>query len=134
MELNAQVWTVISTLAGTFIGSLFTYLATRTAARSEERRQYKEVVIKAALENWKEGREHAKEWAKSTHQPVLYAPLDLYLIHAAKLIELTVNKKFRASDVASILGEVHEVSRAAMESAKQYGAKGSQQSKTPDSK
>jgi hypothetical protein len=113
MELNSQVLTIISTLAGTFIGSLFTYLATRTAVKSSERKQYKEIAIKAAIENWKERIENAKIIADRSGKEVYLPHFDVFLIHTIKLIELTINKKFNADNISKILEEVNRTSRNA---------------------
>jgi hypothetical protein len=109
MELTPQELTIISTLAGTFIGSLFMYLGMRASIKSEERKHYRDIVIKAALENWKASIDSAKLKASATGGPQLAYPLDSFIIHMIKLLELVLNKNLKKSNVIDRLKEVDEI-------------------------
>jgi len=68
-----------STLLGIIVTSVFNLLTTRSTRKSEERRQTKELVVTAALENWKQ----TTDLLIKSGRPGMQAPLDVFLIHMA---------------------------------------------------
>jgi hypothetical protein len=80
-------------------------LVTWITKRSEERKHYKELVINAAIENWKQ----ACEFAKASSSPELINPLDDFIIHMIKFSELIVDEKLDASNIEKKLAEINEL-------------------------
>ena len=82
MDINPTTLVLVSTgstLLGVIVTSFFNLRATRMAKESEERTQNKELVVRAAIENWKQG---ADLIMKSGRGGKLQ-PLDVYLVHMA---------------------------------------------------
>lgn len=72
--------TILATLLGGIVSSVFNLLLARSARRSEERRQTRELVVTAALESWKQ----SIEVRMKTGTGGMQAPLDVFLIHMAR--------------------------------------------------
>ena len=81
MELTAQELTIISTLAGTFIGSFFTFLVTWVSKRYEERRHFRELMVQVASDQWK----HTTEVVGKKPGGGWVQPFDVYLINTRSL-------------------------------------------------
>jgi gas vesicle protein len=110
--IGVEYLAVIGTLAGAFIGSLSALLITWITKRSEERKHFRELVIKTALEHYKEQVEVSKI-QRQTH-PVQILPLDIYIIHMLKFSELALIKKIDTSNVEKILAEAEEITNIAI--------------------
>jgi hypothetical protein len=73
------------TLLGVLTSSLLNMRATRMQRESEERRHHKEIVVKAAIENWKEINATA---FKSGRQQFGISALDPFLVHMSALADI----------------------------------------------
>jgi len=83
--MSPEVLGVVATLGGTVIGALPGLISSSINRKSEERKQFRELVIKAAIESWKTRVQH-----QST---VAILPLEHYIIHTAKMCELALSEK-----------------------------------------
>jgi len=97
----AVLGTLIGTLGAAFIGGLVTIVVTYINKRSEERRYFREVVIKATLEEWK----HISEISSS---PGIF-PLANYIINAAKMCELALDKKVTPQNIRKKLEAIYSL-------------------------
>lgn len=90
MELftSETLRTLITIVAGAFIGSISTVLVTWINKRSEERKHYREIVIKTAVENYKVHVDIGKYTGHGAEQD----PLDSYILHMMILLD---NLSFR---------------------------------------
>lgn len=93
----------LSSLAGVVITSVFNLLNTRISKASEERRHQREIIIKAAIDNWKQ----AAEIALASPDPEKIYPLDAYIIHMIKFSELLVDENLDSSQVTAKLAELN---------------------------
>lgn len=93
----------LSSLTGVVITSIFNLLNTRISKASEERRHQREIIIKAAIDNWKQ----AAEIALASPDPEKIYPLDAYIIHMIKFSELLVDKNLDSSKVTAKLAELN---------------------------
>lgn len=91
-----------SSIAGVSITALFNYLNTRLTKQSEERRHQRELIIKAAIDNWKQ----ATDIAMASPFVERINPLDSYIIHMIKFSELLVDDKVDSSNVTAKLAEL----------------------------
>jgi len=97
-----------SSLAGVLVTSIFNYLNTRITKQSEERRHLKEIVVHAAIENWKQQIEEYKVH----QQPMALAPLDIFVVHMLKLTEVLLNDQIDASNIEEKMKEVADTTAA----------------------
>ncbi len=96
--------TAVSTLIGVSVTSYFNLRTTRLTKESEERKHHKEIVIKAAIENWKQVAELLLKSYPSFEMP----PLEIYLLHMSKTADIIFDP---STDVANIKQRMDEVSR-----------------------
>ena len=53
MNITPEIVAVIGTLGGTLVGAISTLLVTIIKNQSEERKHFKELIMKSASDNWK---------------------------------------------------------------------------------
>ena len=99
-----------STLLGVIVTSLFNLLTTRAATKSEERRQAKELVVTAALENWKQ----MIEVRVKSGQSGMQAPLDVFLIHMATAADIIFDPTTNADNFEERMKRVDDVTAVAI--------------------
>ncbi len=105
----------LSTLTGVIITSIFNLLTTRITNKSDERKHQRELIMNAAITNWKQ----ACEYSKETKDPNIVVPLDDYIIHMVKLSELVMDEKLDASNIEQKLSEVNDFTNKLIEYRKQ---------------
>jgi len=103
----------VSSLAGVVITSIFNLLNTRITKRSEELRHQRELIIKAAIENWKQG----MEIYKTTQRPTRLVPLDAYIVHMLKFSEIILSGEVTAENIEEKMKEVEDITRAMLQHA-----------------
>lgn len=98
-----------SVLIGALIGAISTLIVTWMNKRTEERKHYRELLINAAIENYKEVQLMTRTIIEKrpTISHVVY-PMDTYIIHMSKLAELVIDKKLKAGELSKILGELDQ--------------------------
>jgi translation initiation factor RLI1 len=82
VALIAALCTALGTILGVIITSVIQARIHRLNRESEERKHYKEIVVKAAIENWKQ----TIEVAKSTGGHVL--PLESFIASVSKAADV----------------------------------------------
>lgn len=102
LVLLTALITAGSTLIGVAISSFFNLRTTRITKESEERKHQRELIIKAATDNWRQAAQIA---LASPHNEVI-PPLDTFIIHMLKFSELLVDEKIDSSNVISKLTEL----------------------------
>jgi hypothetical protein len=85
MNLSPQELTIVGTLGGAIVGALPGIISSFLNRRTEERKQFKELVVKAAIESWKTHVELAGNR--------FMFPLEHYIIHTAKMCEFALSDK-----------------------------------------
>ena len=81
MALSPEDLAVVASLGGAIVGAVLGLVSSLLSKRSEERKQLKELVVKAAIESWK---------AHAERGPGRLLPLEHYIIHTAKMCELAL--------------------------------------------
>jgi hypothetical protein len=108
----------ISALVGTAIGALAgiagTIFSTLIIQRSEERRHLRQVVINAAIENWKQVQIAAGKLTDAGYR-VDHYPLDTYVIHMMKLVSILNERDLSPDRIRARMRELHSVTSAAAE-------------------
>jgi hypothetical protein len=92
---------IIGGVCGSFITGGLAYLTNAVNKRSEERKHLATLTTNAAIEHWKrlhEGRQGED-----------IMPLDVYLIHMAKLTQEILNSKITKKNVAAKLRDIDEI-------------------------
>jgi len=77
MNLSPAELAVVGTLSGAFLGGFFSAIIAFINRRSEERKHFREIVVKTALENWK----HVSQISAATRIP----PLTDFIYHMMKM-------------------------------------------------
>lgn len=106
MNISPQMLAFIgalSVLAGAIVASLTSLFTTLITKRSEERRHYRELVINAAIENW-------KQVIALTPPEQTIEPLDDYIIHMMKLYDEVLAKKLAPEQLVTKLNELKQQS------------------------
>jgi hypothetical protein len=85
-----------STLLGVIITSFFNLRATRLAKESEERTQNKELIVRAAIENWKQVAEMVMKGRSGT---IAMRPLDVFLIHMSETAKVIFDPTTNAENI-----------------------------------
>jgi gas vesicle protein len=110
MELTPEQTTLIGTLAGALVGSLSTLLITVIDKKSDERRHRRELIVRAAVESWKQ----SVETVISAGRGKIYG-FDVYIIHMLRVSELLDGKKLTSDNVVRLMKETDEVTRKVIE-------------------
>ena len=115
--LDATTGTIIGAAVGGGIASIISAFSHWLARRSEERRALRQLVMQAAIENWKYTADLAKHIAQSSNDKrnLNIYPLDGFIIHMLKLVEILDTGKITPDRVREIIREVHAVGNAANE-------------------
>jgi len=105
----AIILSLISTgslLLGIIVTQFFNLRIARITKESEERKHQKEVVVKAAIENWK----HTYELMKTSGLPnKSMSPFDVFLVHMIVLCDAVFDPTMNADNLKQRLGEVDKM-------------------------
>lgn len=80
MQIDATTATILGAAVASIVGGGFAVCNMWLTRRSDERRQIRELAIRAAIENWKIYNEASQRVGGAPQ------PLDVYLIHAMHLV------------------------------------------------
>lgn len=108
MEISPAILVLITTgsaLLGVIVTSIFNLLTTRIIKASEERKHQREIVINAAIANWRQQLELAK--AGSNVQVI--RPLDDYIVHMVAISQILLEKPINKAVVTERLNELQEL-------------------------
>lgn len=91
MNLDAAEIAVIGALGGAFIAGLFATITSFINKKSDEKRHFRELVIKTASEHWNK----VAEISTAAKMP----PLSTYIINTVQICELALNRKLTAQNI-----------------------------------
>lgn len=98
MSFSETEIAVIGTLGGAFIAGFFATIVSFINKRSEERRHFRELVVKTASDHWA----HVASISTATKMP----PLSTYIINTVQICDLALNKKLTAKNIKPKLEEM----------------------------
>jgi len=98
MDLSATEIAVIAALGGSFIAGFFATINSFISKRSEEKRHFRELVVKTAADHWN----RVAEISVATKMP----PLSTYIIHTVQMCDLAFSKKLTAKNIGPKLEEM----------------------------
>jgi len=101
MDLSPAELAVFGTLGGALVGALSATAIAFINKKSEEKKHFRELVVKTAAEHWR----HVSQISASNRMP----PLTDYIVHTAKMCDLILNKNLDKSNIQSRLEELDEV-------------------------
>ena len=104
MDISPGLLAVLGTLVGVAIGSGSTLAATLISKRSDERKHLRELVMNAAIVNWKT----AIEVGQASGKGGKILPLSLYIVHMLKISDLISSGKIDRSSILAVLKEADE--------------------------
>jgi ribosomal protein S3AE len=109
--MSPEVLAVFASLGGAVIGAVPGLISSFINRKVEDKKQFRELVIKAATESWKTHIEH------SASKGIL--PLEHYIIHTSKMCEIALSgEKITPEKMSSHLQELDSVMRVLVEYAK----------------
>ncbi|HMV16308.1 MAG TPA: hypothetical protein PLD21_09410 [Rhodocyclaceae bacterium] len=116
MSLSPEELAVVGTLGGALIGALPQFVSSLLNRRTEEKRQFRELAVRSAIESWKFIAEH------SGGAGVM--PLEHYIMHTALMCEFTFSgEKVTAEAASEKLREIDSVMQVLFSHAKSVTAK-----------
>ena len=115
MYFSSEELTVIGTLGGAFVGALSSTIISMVNKRSDEKRHFRELVVKTASEHWR----HVAEISTAKTMP----PLTDYIVHIVKMCDLALNDKLTADNVKPKLQEISALMDILYEHAKNVSKK-----------
>jgi len=116
MSLSPEELAVVGTLGGAVIGALPSFISSLLNRRTEEKRHFNELVVKAATESWKFIAENSRSRA--------ILPLEHYIIHTAKMCEFALSGgKVTAETTAQQLQEIDAVMKVLAKHASSVSSK-----------
>ena len=111
MEISATTLALISTgstLLGVIVTLFFNLRTARLTKESEERKHQKELVFKAAIENWKQ----TAELNRQARRPGRLMPLDVFLVHMVALSDLLFDPKLSPDMLKTRMAEIEKLTLA----------------------
>jgi hypothetical protein len=115
--------TVIAAVIGGGVAAIvsggFTIWNLFITRRSEERRQIRELAVKAAIENWSRDFEISKLKGGGT----LLQPLDLYLVHAMHLVAALDGSLKTPEEIRAHLRQTYAITSEAKKEITDYNAR-----------
>ncbi|MEI7842857.1 MAG: hypothetical protein WCI39_07480 [Gallionellaceae bacterium] len=85
MELSPLFITVIASLGGAIVGALPGLLISFFNQRAEAKRQFNELVVKAAVKNWKMQIEHGSA--------TKILPLEYFIVHTSMMSQIALSQQ-----------------------------------------
>ena len=82
--MSPEAIAITGTLGGVLLASLFNVVNSWISKRSEERRQFRELIIKGAIEEWKGITERQLKMSERGYNVTFY-PLDIYMVHMTQV-------------------------------------------------
>jgi hypothetical protein len=101
-------------LLGVVVTNLFNQRAARITKECDERKHHKEVVVKAAIENWKQ----VADLALKSGLPGKVVPLDVFMIHMSVLADIIFDPTTNPTNLKRRLAEIDKWTDVAEESSK----------------
>jgi uncharacterized membrane protein YbaN (DUF454 family) len=109
MSLKPEEIAIIGALGGVLITSLFNLANNWITKRSDERSQLRELVVNAAIENWKEKTAltmKLEEMNPGSMTPIY--PLDFFIVYMAKICDVALKPHVSRDEIASKFREARE--------------------------
>lgn len=120
MKIDIATATVIAAIAafvGAIVGAGITFINTWLTRRSEERRQIRELAVRAAIEEW------TKHIEISEGHRAKIPPLDLYLIHAMYFVQALDGSLRTKEEICNHLRKVQDITDVAGQQIEDYSKK-----------
>ena len=105
---------IMGALGGALITGLTAFGMNLVNKRSEERKHKIQVMVQAAVENWKISYDHAKIQQKNGYKTEVQ-PLDVFLIHQIKLTEALTDSELTINNLPKKLQYVKDFTSVALD-------------------
>ncbi len=111
MPLTPEQTAIIGTLAGVLIASLFNLANNWMAKRSEERTKTRELVINAAIENWKVISDRLLTLSQQGSNVTFY-PLDVFIVYMTRVIDTCLDPKISRENLLAKMNGAYDLLQA----------------------
>jgi hypothetical protein len=100
----------IGALVAAIVVSLSNLFVTLINKRAEERKHYRELIINAAIENYKEEKSMAKAILERRPEiDQVFYPMDDFIINMAVLADFVIDKKIKPDELKEALIEMDKI-------------------------
>jgi|SRR5215216_58168 len=103
--MTSEILILISALSSATIGAAAALLGNWISKRSEERKHFRQLIITAAVESWKQSCENLK----LTRGGITIYPVDDHIIHMMKFAELILDQEVNESNIEQKLKELNAI-------------------------
>jgi len=121
MPLDPTISALLGAVIGAMAGVAGTIVTTIIIQRGETARHTRKLLIDTAIQNWIQLEKTADAIGKNTGVRPSSAPLDLYIIHAAKLLEVCDLSRISPESVTQLIKELSAVTSAATDAIQKKG-------------
>jgi hypothetical protein len=97
--MNPQTINIVSAFFGVLLGMLVGFITSTLNRKSEERKHYRQLIINAAVENF-------KHLSRDPKPGDTYLPLDDHILHMMKFTEVMIDQRVDGSNLERKLEEV----------------------------
>ncbi len=111
--MKTEIIILLGTLGGALLGFFSSIITIWITKSYENKKQYREALLTAAIKHW----EGIKE-VGMRQGDILFYPLDVFLIHHAKIAKLISEEKLDKEAIKKILKESDEIFKLYQEDAK----------------
>jgi len=117
MSLSPTEVAVLGTLGGAAVAAASAILTTFINRKFEDRKHLREQIMRTSVDYWQKHHECIRSANNGKLSKI--APLDTYVIHVCALMSRVMDTELTPSNVAAIVEETHQISKAAYDQAKQ---------------
>lgn len=107
--MSEQIILLIGTLGGAVVGALSGISITWISKIYDENRSRRELILKAATDNWKVSSELVEKISSKLGKGATFYPLDDFIVHHAKLADILMKKRIKPEDLEKALQEAEEL-------------------------
>ena len=122
MPLDPTISALVGTAIGAIAGIAGTIFSTCFIQRSEERRHLRQIVMQAAIENWKQTTEHGKRLSEAGYN-ITHNPIDSYVIHMMKLVTILDERNLTEDRIRTMMRDLYSVTAAANDEVDRHNEK-----------
>jgi hypothetical protein len=112
----AAIAGAVGALVAAIVISLSNVVVTLINKKAEERKHYRELIISAAIENYKEERSMAKiVMEKRPEIDQIFYPMDDFIIQMSMLADFIIDKKLKPEELKEALIEMDKIRKMVQE-------------------
>ncbi|MFA6918205.1 MAG: hypothetical protein WC285_05265 [Candidatus Gracilibacteria bacterium] len=108
--MKTEYIVLIGTLGGAFLGFLSAIITTCISKHYEDKKVYRNLLVEAGLKNWEGSKDVALKLLDKGQSGKL-SPLDLFIIHQSKIIDLIMENNLSEETLRKALEETRKLKK-----------------------